>query len=158
MEPIYDSVLVAVLMSSLVAAVLVWVTPPTAHRFQRRCLIALRGLAACVLMLALFRPGWVQTDTRPAEATLVVAVDTSRSMTFPDDDRGDRWTHQLQAWRELASGIAALDESMSVRLLRYDRVATELEEASPIALDTVSPDGESTDLAAAATATISAAQ
>ncbi|TWU23186.1 hypothetical protein Pla52o_27210 [Novipirellula galeiformis] len=157
-EPIYDSAIVAVMVSLIVAAVLVLVTPPTENRFHRRCLIALRGLAAFILMLALFRPGLVQTDTRPADATLVVAVDTSRSMTFPDDERGDRWTHQQQAWRELASGIAALDESMSVRLLGYDKTATALDDASPTALDTITPKGDLTDLASAATATIAAAQ
>ncbi|GAA4446277.1 glutamine amidotransferase [Novipirellula rosea] len=157
-EPIYDSVAVAVLVSLLVVAVLVLVTPPTDNPKQRRWLIGLRFVAAFILMLAIFRPGFVQTDTRPAEATLVVAVDTSRSMTFPDDDRADRWTHQQQAWRELADGVASLDESMSVRLLEYDKAATELDNALPTALDDRTPEGDLTDLASAATAAIAAAQ
>ncbi|GAA5505359.1 glutamine amidotransferase [Novipirellula caenicola] len=157
-EPIYHSAFVATLVSLLVVVVLVLVTPPTENPKQRRWLIGLRFLAAFILMLAIFRPGFVQTDTRPAEATLVVAVDTSRSMTFPDDDRGDRWTHQQQAWQQLAEGLSTLDESMSVRLLGYDKTASELENTLPSALDNRVPTGDLTDLAAAATAAIAAAQ
>ncbi|EMI22039.1 membrane protein containing DUF1355 [Rhodopirellula maiorica SM1] len=157
-EPIYDSAVVAFLVSALVVTILVLVTPPTENPKQRRWLIGLRFLAAFILMLAMFRPGFVQTDTRPAEATLVVAVDTSRSMTFPDDDRGDRWTHQQQAWQKLAAGLGTLDESMSVRLLGYDKTANQLDSALPTALDDRTPEGDLTDLAAAATAAIAAAQ
>ncbi|TWU40968.1 glutamine amidotransferase [Novipirellula artificiosorum] len=157
LEPIYDSAVVAVMASIAVVIVLILVTPPTENQIHRRWLIALRSVAALVLVLALFRPGLVRTETRAADATLVVAVDVSRSMTLPDDERADRWTHQQQAWQQLAVGLDAIRETMNVRLMGYEKNAVELA-AVQDALDGIAPEGELTDLAAAATSSIALAQ
>ncbi|TWT93223.1 glutamine amidotransferase [Stieleria varia] len=165
LEPLYGSLLVTIVCAIVVVAVIAWVTPPTPKPEQRRWLIGLRGLAALVLLLAAFRPSLIRTDNRPADATLVVAADVSKSMTLADGDGGDRWTTQQQAWQALASGLAAMDESLNVQWLTYDGSAEPLLQSSTPeqtiaageALQAIQPDGDATDLGAALEAAIAAA-
>ncbi len=158
LEPIYGSLILALAVAVAVIAVILVVTPPTENPKHRHWLIGLRLCAASVLLLAVLRPALLRTDNRPANAALVVAVDTSRSMTLPDGDGGDRWTTQNEAWQKLAAGIGDLDQSLVVRLLAYDSTARTLPSATPDALDSQSPIGELTDLSAAALSAIQAAQ
>ncbi|TWU49353.1 glutamine amidotransferase [Rubripirellula reticaptiva] len=156
-EPIYGSLLLAMAAVATTVAVIVMVTPPTSDPRRRRWLIGLRLLAAVALLLALIRPTMVRTDNRPLDAALVVAIDTSRSMTLPDGDGSDRWSTQMKSWQSLASGLSGHDTSLDLRLLAYDASARPLASTSPDALSGVLPEGESTDLQAAAAATISVA-
>ncbi len=158
LEPIYGSLALALVVAVATVAVVLAVTPPTEDPRRRRWLIALRLVAASILLLAAFRPALLRTDNQPADAALVVAVDTSRSMTLPDGDGGTRWAAQEAAWRSLARGVIGLDTSLVVRLLAYDSSARKLPGAAADSLDTESPDGELTDLSAAALATIQAAE
>ena len=68
LEPIYGSLLLALVVGVATVAVIFVVTPPTENPLHRRLLIALRLLAAMVLLLAAFRPALLRTDTRPAAA------------------------------------------------------------------------------------------
>jgi len=156
-EPIYGSLAIMVLVALIVVAVIAMFTPETTDLRKRRLLIGLRGLAALGLLLAAFRPSLIRTDNLPVEATLVVAVDTSRSMTFPDGDGSDRWSSQVQAWKRLASGLQRLDHSLSVKLIAYDRQARNIDQVDADALDGLAPDGDLTDLSAAAAAALNAA-
>ncbi len=153
-EPIYGSTAVVVVVIAAILAVMVLITPPTAHPAHRRLLIGLRSLAAILLCLAALGPAWIRTDPQPTDATLVVAVDTSRSMTLPNGDGADRWTTQREVWRRLADQIQDLDESLQVSLLAYDAAAIELPDPAPDSLDERTPEGERTDLGAALTAAI----
>lgn len=157
LEPIYDSLPLVLAVSTLTLIVVLLVTPPTENQTQRRTLISLRLTAAIVLLLALLRPSLVRTDNRAADAVLVVAVDTSQSMTLPDGTGGDRWTAQKQAWQQLANGMIDIDENLHVRLIAYDQSARNLA-TQPAALDPIVPDGESTDLGAAGLTAIQSAQ
>jgi len=156
-EPIYGSFPLALIATALTLAVILKVTPPTESSVQRRWLITLRLIASLVLLLALFRPALVRSDNRPAEAALIVAVDTSKSMTFPDGTGSDRWTVQTEAWRKLAHGVIGIDETLDVRLIAYDQDSRRLD-PRPDSLDQLSPDGKLTDLAAAGLAAIQSAQ
>ena len=158
LEPIYDSLLLTLAVAFATVAVILAVTPPTENHSHRRWLIGLRLLAATVLLLAAFRPTLLRTDNRPADASLVIAVDTSRSMTLPDGDGSTRWATQNEAWKRLAQGLSGLDESLVIRLLAYDTAARTIPTAVADSLDNESPTGELTDLTAAALATIQAAQ
>ncbi|MCG8652878.1 MAG: glutamine amidotransferase [Pirellulales bacterium] len=159
LEPIYGSTLLALALAGALVALMIWITPPTSDPDQRRWLIGLRCVAGLALLLAVFRPALLRTDNRPADATIVIAADVSRSMTLPDGDGDgdDRWSSQLRAWRTLAAGLQQLDDSLAVRLLIYDQTARSVADVAPDALDAQQPSGELTDLAAAALAAIGAA-
>jgi uncharacterized membrane protein len=156
-EPIYGSIALVILCAIAVVSVIVLVTPPTQNRQQRVWLILLRCIAAFALLLAVFRPALIRTDNLPAEAVLIVAADTSQSMTMPDRDGVDRWTTQQAAWREIASGLGGLDESLQIKLLTYDREVRELTTVATDALDEIRPEGDLTDLGQAASRCIQAA-
>lgn len=158
LEPIYGSLLFALVAAATTVAVILWVTPPTENQSQRRWLITLRLLAGAILLLSLLRPALLRTDNRPADATLVVAVDTSRSMTLPDGAGGERWATQVETWRRLAEGVIGIDESLDIQLIAYDSKSRKLAAATPDALSALTPDGELTDLSAAALSTIQAAE
>ena len=120
LEPIYGSLLLTMAVAAITVAITLTVTPPTENQTQRRWLITLRLLAAAILLLAAFRPALLRTDNQLAEAALVIAVDTSRSMTLPDGDGSTRWETQATVWRTLAGNIIGLDDQLDVRLLTYD--------------------------------------
>ncbi|MGB0599234.1 MAG: glutamine amidotransferase [Rubripirellula sp.] len=157
-EPIYGSLLLAALASAAMIAVISLVTPPTQNPNHRRWLLGLRWLAAIVLLLALFRPALLRTDNRPTEAALIVAADTSRSMTLPDGDGQSRWETQAEAWAKLSRAIMGMDETLGLRLVAYDQTARRIANATPEALENESPEGELTDLSAAALSAIQAAE
>ena len=156
LEPIYGSSMVAVLCAVLVVAVIVLVTPPTQNPVHRRVLILLRCIAALWLLLAAFRPALIRTDKLPAEAVLIVAADTSRSMTLTDGDGSDRWTTQKKVWQKLITGVRGM-KALDVQLLVYDRDARPVSNAEPGALDAFEPAGDLTDLGVATSQAIQAA-
>jgi uncharacterized membrane protein len=156
-EPIYGSVLLALIAATVTYVVILLVTPPTDNPRQRRWLIALRSTAALALLLALLRPTLLRTDNRPADAALIIAVDTSKSMTLPAGTGDDRWAVQTEVWRKLANSIFEIDETLDVRLVAYDQTTRQIE-AQPDTLDALKPTGDLTDLAAGGLAAIQAAE
>ncbi len=157
-EPIYGSIALAIAATVGTFGVIWWVTPPTENLNHRRWLILLRLAAAVVLLLAVFRPALLRTDNRPAEAALVVVADVSRSMTLPDGDGHTRWETQNRVWQQLARSMEGLDASLDLRLLVYDATARTIANATPESLDAETPNGDSTDLSAAALAAIQSAE
>ena len=156
-EPIYGSVLTALVLAAAVIAVIYWFTPPLADPSRRKWLVILRSIAALAILLTIFRPSLIRTDNRPADATLVVGVDLSRSMTMPDNESSDRWTTQQKVWQQLSEGLKQFDESLDVQLFRYDQTAESLPSTDPDALKGLKPDGDLTDLSAAANFALQAA-
>lgn len=157
-DPIYGSLLLAIAVAVVTVAIILYVTPPTENESHRRWLILLRLLAAAMLLLAAFRPAFFRTDNRPADASLVVAVDTSRSMTLPDGDGSTRWETQTEIWKQLADSIVGLDSSLNVRLLAYDSDARPITTVNATSLDTEEPEGELTDLSGAALSAMQASE
>lgn len=157
-EPIYDSWWVAAAIVVAIVAVMALVTPPAADPRHRRWLIAIRSVAAILLALVALGPSRIRTDNRPSEATLAVAIDTSRSMTLPDGDGGIRWSTQHDLWRSLADAIIDLDEFLRVVLIEYDEDAREISGPSAASLDDREPEGNRTDLGAALMTSIRSAQ
>lgn len=149
-EPIYGSIALASLVAFAALGVILWVTPPTENAQHRRWLILLRLAATLVLLLALFRPAIFRTDNRPAEASLVVAADVSRSMTLPDGDGQTRWETQNRVWQRLAESMDGVDGSLDLRLLVYDDAGRTIANANAESLNGETPDGDLTDLSAAA--------
>ncbi|WP_182866208.1 VWA domain-containing protein [Rhodopirellula sp. JC639] len=154
LEPLYGSLWVALAAAAAVVAVIALVTPPTEDPAKRKWLIVLRSLAGLVLLIAAMRPTLVRTDNRPAAATLVVAVDTSRSMSLPDGDGTDRWASQKTALQRLFSEVGRLDEMLDIHLIGYDSKSESIAQAreqDAIArladrLDSMQPLGDETNL------------
>lgn len=165
LEPLYGSMWVAIAATIAIISVITLVTPPTDDPSKRKWLILLRSVAALVLWVAAMRPTLVRTDNRPAPATLVVAVDTSRSMTLPDGDGADRWSSQKTALERLLSQVGKLDETLDVELLHYDSGAQSIGQAQDReaitqladALASMQPRGDQTDLGRAMQGAIDAA-
>lgn len=157
-EPIYGSIVLAVAVGLATVGIVLWVTPPIENTNHRRWLILLRLAAALVLLLAVFRPAFFRTDNRPAEASLVVAADVSRSMTLPDGDGNTRWETQNRVWQQLARSMDDLDTSLDLHLLVYDAKARTVANANPESLNAETPAGDLTDLSAAAFAAIQSAE
>ncbi|TWT64800.1 hypothetical protein [Allorhodopirellula solitaria] len=176
-DPIYNSGITGLVLTILVVSLLFWIMPLGVTRGRRRLLLALRGIAAITLVLAMLRPSWVQTDNRPAAATLAIAIDTSRSMTLASGDPSvttpagganeghpnvpsaiggaeNRWHQQWRSLTALAEGLSSLDDHLNVSLYRFDDSSERLV-GGPAgdlsrtlpSLDTVQPDGRLSNLA-----------
>ena len=157
-EPIYGSLLLTMAVATVTVGVILAVTPPTEDPTRRRWLITLRLLAAATLLLAAFRPALFRTDNQLAEAALVIAVDTSRSMTLPDGDGNTRWETQTEVWKSLADNILDLDNQLDIRLLTYDSASRTIAAPTADSLDSELPSGKSTDISAAALGAMQAAE
>ncbi|MCC9604183.1 glutamine amidotransferase [Stieleria sp. JC731] len=128
-EPIYASPWIVAFAAMMVVAVIAVVAPPTDDPKKRRWLIALRSFAGLVLLLAAVRPTLVHSDNRPSPAELLIAVDTSKSMTLPDGEGSTRWKTQLDAVTKLLDGISDLDESLDVQIIGYADQSTSIGKA-----------------------------
>ena len=161
-DPIYGSIIAAALCAVAIVTTIALIAPPTPKPSQRRWLIILRSAAALLLLLTAFGPSLIRTDKKPADATLFVAADVSKSMTLSDGEGSDRWTTQVSVWKSLSKGLAKLDESLHIQLLAYDANASsivttqspEQTRAAANALDSTKPDGDATHLASAIEAAI----
>jgi uncharacterized membrane protein len=158
LEPIYGSLLLTMAVAAITVGVILTVTPPTENQTQRRWLITLRLLAAAMLLLAAFRPALFRTDNELAEAALIVAVDTSRSMTLPDREGSTRWETQTTVWRTLADNLLGLDDQLDIRLLTYDSDARSVASPAITSLDAELPNGKSTNISSAALVAIQSAE
>lgn len=129
-DPVYDSQSVALLLTIAIVALLLWVTPSGTTPVRRRTLLLLRGLAAVALVLPLVRPALVQTDNRPTVATLIIAADTSRSMTLASGELASesgsqtRWRQQRELLESLARRLGSMDESLNISLFQYDQTTS----------------------------------
>jgi len=157
-EPIYGSLLLTMAVAAVTVGVILAVTPPTENPMRRRWLVCLRLLAAVTLLLAAFRPALFRTDNQLAEAALVIAVDTSRSMTLPDGDGNTRWETQIEIWKSLADSILGLDGELDVRLLAYDSQTRTIAAPAVDSLQSELPSGLTTDISAAALGAMQAAE
>jgi hypothetical protein len=158
LEPIYGSLLLTMAVATVTIAVIFAVTPPTENPTRRRWLVTLRLLAAATLLLAAFRPTLFRTDNQLAEAALVIALDTSRSMTLPDGDGNTRWETQREVWKRLSDSVLGLDSQLNVRLLAYDSETRTVASPTAESLDAELPSGTSTDISAAALGAMQAAE
>lgn len=161
LEPIYGSLLLAVVLVVITIAITLWVTPPMADHKRRRWLIGLRLIASAILILAMLRPALIRTDNRAADAAIVIALDTSKSMTLSDGSGKPRFEAQQNAIATLLDGLQNLDDSLAVEVVAYagDAVPVSLSmDLEQNAVNQLKPIGTSTDLAAAMLATMTAAQ
>lgn len=148
-EPIYGSPWWAIIAAAAVLGVLIGVTPPTDDVRRRRVLMGLRAMAGALLVLVMFRPTLVRTDDQPASATLIVAVDASRSMTLPDGNQNVRWKTQAAAASRLHELLDSIDDDrLSVKWMAYGE-RTRMIPDGPATLLQTAPIDDQTGLTAA---------
>jgi uncharacterized membrane protein len=160
LDPIFASPLALILIVIVVLAV-PWLVPVASQGLtltQRRWLNGLRTAAGLLLLLAIFRPSIIRTDSLPTEATLVVLLDGSRSMTLPADEKESRAATQARVFQQLRPEIEKLDESLVLKTLVYSADAREIvsNETLDETLNTP-PTGNATDISAALNAAVQSA-
>ena len=133
--------LILVLLFALAAAFFFYrYTLPALGARRRAILSVLRGLALALLLFVLFEPVARFTTTRSQEPVIAVLVDNTQSMTLRDA-AGDRGA----ALRNLLSSSGARPDAA----VRYVPFAGRLQSALLPEPDSVTLDGETTNLSAA---------
>ncbi len=96
-------------------------------RGRRLALLALRGLTVLVLLFAMLRPSRVTTETRRLPGSLVILVDSSRSMQVADSlGNQPRWDAMREVLESAGEKLAELAETWDIRLYRFDEGVTEV--------------------------------
>ena len=115
---------------------------------RRRVLavLALRLLAFLLAFLAILRPSLGVADKNAQRGLLIVAVDSSKSMTILDEiDNQSRWAYVQKLLRESGANIAELQDKQNVDVVFF-RFAGD---TTPAQLDDLGqPDGNRTDIGA----------
>lgn len=157
LDPIFESITALILLSAAILA-LPWILPVAGRSiadYQRRRLQWFRTGTAIVLLLAVLRPSIVRTDSVPTEATIVVLLDRSRSMTLPATQTQSRSELQTELFYRLSSVIGKLDQTLSMKTFSYAAGVTELAmEEKTKELLAKPPDGNATDIGRAIDAAI----
>jgi uncharacterized membrane protein len=115
---------------AIVLLALVWVGPGHVHLspLRRGVLALLRVLVVLLAVVAMLRPTIEYVETKPLQASLVLLLDSSRSMQV-QDSIGDlsRWEAVKSLLAEAGNDLAGLDESWDVKAYRFgaetDRVS-----------------------------------
>ncbi len=129
LSPIFESYAVVVAVGGALAALTAisfLVRRLTAR--QTAILVALRLLAIALLVVVLLQPTLLVTDHKKQTATLVVLVDTSRSMLVPDGRDGrTRWQQLRRTLDDVWPDFRELAEELEVKFYGFDAAARELE-------------------------------
>ena len=115
--------LVAALITAVIAAAILGlratVGRPTGSR--QRILLALRIIAALLVVFLMLRPTLVHTTTKKQSATLVLLVDQSRSMSVGDAFQGQRrWDAIRTALQDAAPVLEELSEDLEIQVYAFD--------------------------------------
>jgi uncharacterized membrane protein len=131
----------------IVAAVLIVLTLWTyrgvedAHPRRVLALVCLRLAALCLAFLAVFRPSFAFRDDSGSPSTLIVAADTSQSMSIQDQHGSQsRWDYLRQLVQDAQTQLQQLrdDHNISIAMYGFDG---DLHDFDPSAL----PEGKRTD-------------
>lgn len=159
-DPVFRSYAVLLVLTIVVLSV-PWLVPiagRTLTRGQNNALRGLRTATGIFLLLAILRPSMVRTDSLPTDATLVVLLDRSRSMTLPADEKKQRTEIQNEIYQKLRPAIEVLDDSLQLKTLLYAEEVQELSsgEQGSLRLQEL-PSGTATDISGALEAAVKSA-
>jgi len=128
-QPIFGSYLLVVVVAAVLTALLLMGPAFRAiARRQRIVLTLLRAGVIVLLLVAMLRPTWYGTTTKPLTATLIVLLDQSRSMQVPDAPDGKtRWEAQVAALRDALPVLEDLAENLEVKFYVFDSQARQLQ-------------------------------
>jgi uncharacterized membrane protein len=121
LQPVMSWPLVVAVAVVLVG--LLWVRPRYVQLAARQwaALVGLRLLVVLLVLVAMLRPTFVYTKVEPIEASLVLLVDSSRSMQVADS-LGDtsRWDAVKRLLDAAAGDLVKLDETWDVKAYQFD--------------------------------------
>ncbi len=151
LEPIFESyLLVGVVALALFGSL--WVRPTSGELTARRqaLLLGLRAAVILLVLLAMLGPTVVHSVSEPRRSTLVLLLDTSRSMQLPNESGGvSRWQTQRTLLEKAQPLLADFQENTDIKVFGYDASLHPLAwNADGIALPDL-PTGQQTDLGGA---------
>jgi len=104
--------------------VLVLLVGPSKRRLsvrQRSILVGLRAGSALLLLFAMLRPTLVATEIRKLPGSLVLMLDSSRSMQITDSVGGNsRWDALRASIASASDELAELAEAWDIKIYRFD--------------------------------------
>jgi len=148
LNPIFESYLVVAVAAGVLLALLA-VSPNFARIDPRRrwTLVSLRLALIGLVLLAMLRPTRVSSSSRPQTASLLVLIDSSRSMQLPNGSGGrSRWDAQKELLSASASLLAQLSKQFDLKLYSYDAELHRLNSNGSIPQLPDRPEGQQTDL------------
>ncbi len=150
-NPVGGFVLVG--LAALVLVLLLTFLGLPRHRLtprQRWALVGLRLAVIVLALLAMLRPALVHTTTRRQAATLVVLVDSSRSMLVADAVNGKtRWDLLRSALDEALPTLCTLGEQLEVKVYTFDAEVHPVDFTAQALELGSTPEGEQTAIGAA---------
>lgn len=131
---------------------LLWVRPRHVHLAARQwaALAGLRLLVVLLTLMAMLRPTLVYTKVEPQRASLVLLIDSSRSMQVADS-LGDqpRWNAMKQLLESAAGELAKLSNVWDVKAYQFDADSRRVELRDGRAALVAAPTGEESAIGAA---------
>lgn len=129
-DPIFGSyILVLVLIGLILGLVLLF--PPYGQRLPKngsRWLLGLRLAALLFVSLTLFRVTAIYTETQKLSATVMILLDTSESMTVPDELGGKtRYETALKALEDAIPSLQKIENRCEVKAFGFDEQLYPLE-------------------------------
>jgi uncharacterized membrane protein len=120
------------LVAGILVALTVWTYRgiPGARPRRVLALICLRLAALCLAFIAVFRPSFASPDDWRTPSVLIVAADTSESMTIHDEHGSQsRWEYMNRVLQEAEPQLRALrnDHNVSVLLYGFDGAVHEFQ-------------------------------
>lgn len=147
-QPVFDSYLVVLAAAALLIGILA--IAPTFRSLngrRRLILIALRLTLIAMVLLAMLRPTRVSSTTKPQTASLLLLLDTSRSMQLPHESGGrSRWDAQRQMVAAISPALVALAKQLDVKVFAYDRELRPLDFAGGTIVLPQDVTGQQTDI------------
>ena len=147
LQPILDSYWIVAVLALGLALTLLSPVFGRLTRGQRAILLGLRASAMMLVILAMLRPTYVSTQSRPRASTLVVMLDGSRSMDIADTAQGQtRWQAQKQAIDAILPLLRDGGDDVEVVFYVFDSEARPLEREGDELRLAVKPDGDESDI------------
>ncbi len=115
----------------LIAALVIGPAGKKLSRRRRMILRALRAGTALLLLFVLWRPTLVATETRKLPGSLIVMVDSSRSMQIADSLGNDsRWNAMKSILDSAQDQFTELAESWELKFYQFDEISKLVDTAS----------------------------
>src|SRR4051812_39200161 len=121
LQPVVSLTVVVLVTAMLFGLLLIRPRHVQLLKRQWAALIGLRLAVVLLMLFALLRPSLVYTKVEPVAASLVLLVDSSRSMQVADSlGNKSRWQSVRQLLDASARDVAALNKKLSVAAYEFD--------------------------------------